>query len=372
MKKCAILILTLALCLLVTGAMADITNAASLQEALDEAAVTGQGTVTITIPANTTIKGTFWIQQVEGTNVILEGADRDTSIINGRLRIAGNARYTSPETVTIRNLTFDGTGIASNAETKHPDGTVCTGDCQRDAAYLVGQYCIAEKIRYPHNVTISNCTFRNNDAVQGIKFRQGYNNIKVEDCKAENMFGLFWSTGGENDLVIDGAQVSDDCTEGITVINTADITVKNSNIASKNFSIRVTLNDNPTDLKIENNILNAKTPIVLRGTSTSNQNKLTATGNHYSSLTEEEKNQVVTFDQITGTTPDMINGEETAINTDTYKNSFAEPVVPTDPSAAPTAPSMPKTGDNSHIVLWTLLLALSIAGMLLQRRRAHN
>ncbi|MBP3654653.1 MAG: right-handed parallel beta-helix repeat-containing protein, partial [Oscillospiraceae bacterium] len=334
--------------------------------------VANQGNITITIPANTTIKGTFWIQQVEGTHVILEGADRDTSIINGRLRIAGNARYTSPETVTIKNLTFDGTGIASNAETKHPDGTVCTGDCVRDAAYLVGQYCIAEQIRYPHNVTISNCTFRNSNGMQGIKFRQGYN-IKVEDCKAENMFGLFWSTGGQNDLVIDGAQVSDDCTEGITVINTADITVENSNIASKNFSIRVTLNNNPTDLKIENNILNAKTPIVLRGTSTSNQNKLTATGNHYPSLTEEEKNQVVTFDQKDGTTPDMINGEETAINTDTYKNSFAELVVPTDPSSSPTAPSMPKTGDNSQLALWVLLLGASFVGMMiLQRRRAHN
>ena len=53
----------------------------------------------------------------------------------------------------------------------------------------------------------------------------------------------------------------------------------------------------------------------------------------------------------------------------------ASPAVTAVPTATPTVtpvPDLPKTGDNAEVGMWTLLLLLCGAGILLVRRRVHN
>lgn len=131
-NKCLFLIVALALCMLVTGAMAvdhsyTASTAEELVKYLNIATGVGDGvdkvnandTVTITIPANTTIKGTFWIKQVKDIDVIIQGANAKTSVINGRFLINGQSNHENTETLTIKDLVFDGTGLNKDERTPH-------------------------------------------------------------------------------------------------------------------------------------------------------------------------------------------------------------------------------------------------------------
>ncbi|MBR2924650.1 MAG: right-handed parallel beta-helix repeat-containing protein [Clostridia bacterium] len=350
-----------------------VSNAAKLEEVLTEYSnkTTGKnlGKVTINITAGSVIEGNFVIPQRVGTNLIIEG---NGSTIKGRLEIDGDSNDT-PETLTIKNLVFDATGLSASLD------------------YLIGQNSadgdtsgLDNSVRYPHNVTIDNCTFKGNSELPAIKLRQSLGTVTISNCQTDGMHSLLQAYGC-NQITVDSCVITGG--RGLSLGTSKDVTVKNTKfaIADDEYAIRTDLNTGngpaaySVKLTITDNTFCAGQPIVVRYASTVSDHSLTVTGNTYEHLTVEESDKVVTPDK--GATLDMFTGEEQAISDDlnTFKQSPGadpEPEPEPEPSSAPsttTAPTPtpapvaapPKAGDESHLFGWMALMVLSFAGVVI-------
>ena len=204
------------------------------------------------------------IKQVEGQNIILDGADFE---FTGTIYIHGNARYDGAETLTIQNFMF------------------ATTEAEHD---FISSNTTASAERYAHNVTVKDCEFvATGDAKEsavGLRFRQAYN-INVVNCDAYGLHSVMWATGGSN-FTVDNLDANN-CKNGLSFGTTTPVTVKNSEINAEGYGIRMDGNA-ATALTVENCEIEAEMPIIVRKATTegvevnlTGNNSLTATGDSY-------------------------------------------------------------------------------------------
>ncbi len=204
----------------------------------------------------TNTSSVFLVKQLEGLNLILDGNNNDFC---GILRIDGRTDQVSPESLTIRNFNFKGlTGPISTFESY-----IWSADSQG-------------VLRYPHNVTISDCTFElANDGLVGIKMKQA-KNITIEGCYACGGFDAnddpiigghslaqIESTRG---LTITGCDVY--CNRGIATGNSMNVQISDCIIeaADGKYGIRMDgdFQDEATEVVIEDCEIKAGIPVVVR------------------------------------------------------------------------------------------------------------
>ena len=209
-----------------------------LQAALDEGKVDE-----IIFGAN--LVGNATIFQREGVNVNINGAGKK---FDGTINVQGGSRNDGAETLKIANINFE----------------------TESAKYFINANYRTEPERYAHNVTIENCTFTslagdNSVEVCGASFRQAFN-VTIKNCTATNTFYLAWFTGSVG-TTIEGCKAINNY-EGITVGNGTTSIVKNTEISSSTYGLRVESNHsnyaNIHNVTIENCKLNAFIPVSVR------------------------------------------------------------------------------------------------------------
>ncbi len=347
-KRAIVLAIMLAaLVVLPVAAMAaEVATAAEFEAALAAAASTNLGDVTITIPANTTIKGNFVVEQVQGTNVTIKG-DGKTSTINGQLKIDGNSRSTGAETLTIEGLIFDATGITP--------------------AYFIGQDSRDGAVRYPHNVTIKNCVFKDTDqSTVAVTIKQGFNN-SIIDCEADGVHSLYQGGGGGGFVVISGCDVTNS-DEGINLGTIKRVVIEDCSISVNGYAIRADMNMSGNNtLEIMNNKIDAEEPVVLRKEIPANSTFTLDVNDNtfYMPIAEKDNWLTVTDEDIA----DINVASGDVENENSFIDTTPTPTPAPTATPAPDTSNMPQTGDNSNLALFALLLTASAAGMMLLMRR---
>ena len=238
------------------------------------------------------------ISQREGVNVYINGANKK---FDGTIYVHGGSRNNGAETLKIANINFE----------------------TESAKYFIYANYRTEPERYAHNVTIENCTFTslagdNSVQVCGASFRQAFN-VTIKNCTATNTFYLAWFTGSVG-TTIEGCKAINNY-EGITVGNGTTSVVKNTEISSSTYGLRVESNhSNYSDthnVTIENCKLNAFIPVSVRNLTSgkfnltlSGQNTLTRGGLFDIALCANEyKNSVA---------PNLPTGEWSIVGADNF------------------------------------------------------
>ncbi len=161
---------------------------------------------------------------------------------------------------------------------------------------------------YPNNITIEGCTFEGpvgNDGVVAVRLKSA-NNITIKNCTGTGLHSFLQNTAGWN-LTIDNVDV-DDAAEGAFALGTVQgVTVKNCDINSSRYGIRLDAQYN-NNAVIADNKINAFIPVVVR--------KASVDGN----ITFEGNNE---FAQTN------TDGYWCVIGTDEYKTNGALPTAVT-------------------------------------------
>lgn len=170
----------------------------------------------------------FTVKQLENKNLILDGDGHDFC---GEIRIDGRSDYYSPETLDIQNFNFGGALSTANKTFIWSDAS---------SGYE----------RYPHNVTVFNCTFVLENEDVGIKMRQGWK-ITIDECVAHGGLDTdLEPTYGGHSLfqgrAIDGLTITDcevHAAKGIAVGNSMDVEISRTYIdAWEEYGIRMDAN----------------------------------------------------------------------------------------------------------------------------------
>ncbi len=184
--------------------------------------------------------------------VVTQKADVDVTIdgcgntYTGQIEIYGQARNNGAETLTIKNINFDGSEKTAN----HDFITCNTTESAK---------------RYAHNVTIENCNFVGNLDVDVVaaRFRQCYN-INFKDCTFKDLHSAMWATGG-GAVTFDDVEIAN-CKGGISTGTNSNVVVKNSTISTIDeygYGIRTDASGNYS-LNIENCTINSDIPVLAR------------------------------------------------------------------------------------------------------------
>ena len=206
-------------------------NAAQLQYLLDNAV---PGETVIEFAAD--IVGDITVDQAEGENIVLDGRDYK---FNGTIFVNGHARMDEAETLLIKNINFETTDAAR---------------------VFVEQNSTASALRYPHNVTIDNCTFKGaGEDVMVAKIRQG-KNIVVKNSVVEVGHSLMQLYGTEN-VTVDNVTVK--AGRGISFGTSTNNVVKNSTFDVTSYGLRTDATLEAV-LNIENVNITANLPVVAR------------------------------------------------------------------------------------------------------------
>ncbi len=166
------------------------TGYKSLQKALD-AAHELTGDVTITLLED--ISGYAIVHQKAGLNVTIDG---DNKTMTGNIVIDGNGRASGTETLTIKNIQFEGDGINFCSGTSSFIEVPSTKT--EGTPYYTGAY------NYAHNVTIDNCSFTSTtDGLTMAAIRStsgaGLYNVAINNSTGTNLHSLaqlVGTTGG--------------------------------------------------------------------------------------------------------------------------------------------------------------------------------
>ena len=214
------------------------------------------------------ITGNVTIPQNDKINIIINGLGKK---YDGTITIDGNSRHTGAETLVIKNVNFEHSG---------------------SGLYFIEQNdAAAEAVRYPHNVTVEDCTFKGDgtNVICGVRYRQGYN-IAVKNCTAEGLFLFMWTTGCSN-ITVDNVDVIDSYKEGGFSLGVKDqITVKNSKVVASDpygYGVRIDGDANGT-WNIADNDFTAEAPVIVRKSKTAHT--LNLSGN---TLTTTKDYQVI-------------------------------------------------------------------------------
>lgn len=257
----------------------------TLAEALD-AIGTVAGDYTINLIADS--DEDVIINQTEGVNITIKGSD-DVKY-TGSMEIYGQARATGAETLTIDGVYFDGAAKTADHDFIHSNKTT-------------------SEARYAHNVTVQNCHFEgsNNADVVGLRIRQGYS-IEILNCTANNVHSVMWGTGIGGDGVTVDNLTANSTSGGISLGGaTVSTVVTNSNITvtgEYGYGIRTDANGN-YDLAINNTIINAFTPVLLRK-ATSSDYTMTSTNNTFTASNPMGMDVVTTKTDYDEKNPEVI------------------------------------------------------------------
>ena len=207
-----------------------VNTAKELQEALD-AYKNGQ---TILFDAN--IEGNVTVDQVAGKDYIIDGNNYNYT---GTITIDGNARMNEPETVLIKNVNF-----------------TAADDVKID---FIEMNSTDGAVRYAHNVTIENCTFKGGEEAVAARFRQ-CKNIKFVNCEVISGHSLAQLYGCTN-VTIEGTTVK--ALRGVSFGTSTGCVVKNSAFEVEKYGLRVDA-DGARTLVVENSTIKAFLPVVAR------------------------------------------------------------------------------------------------------------
>ncbi len=180
------------------------------------------------------------VSQVANKNIILNGNGKTYT---GTIYIHGNARYTGAETLVIKNFNFatekaDHIFIYSNS----------TGSVER----------------YAHNVTVADSTFTASgaaiDSAAALKIRQGFN-IAIENVKSYDMHSVLQAYGNSG-INVDGLTIEGG-KNGISAGTSTSVVIENSTMNVTGYGVRAD-GEGAFDTTIENTIINAELPVVVR------------------------------------------------------------------------------------------------------------
>ena len=269
-----------------------VATAQELQAAID--AATGPTIIKFEqdIDANSSRSAaSITVLQKEGVDLVIDGCDYK---FNGTFYIFGDSRHTGTETLTFKNIKFEGYDNYINADFRKVDDNVADDT----------------KVRYAHNVTIDNCSFvgTNQDAA-GMYFRQAYN-ITVKNTTATGLYSLMWADGTSG-ITFDNVTVSA-CKEGAASFGTStNVVVKNSTITLEENELYGISADgnNGSSLVVENSTIKASTPVFIRMNTMNyevkleGENTLTPSGKYHVVFAETgwKGNGNITLDNPTGT-----------------------------------------------------------------------
>ena len=189
------------------------------------------------------ITGNVTVPQNENINIIINGLGKK---YDGTITVDGNSRHTGAETLVIKNVNFEHSG---------------------SDLYFIEQNSATEAVRYPHNVTVEDCTFKGDgtNVICGVRYRQGYNNV-VKNCTAEGLFLFMWTTGCNN-ITVDNVDVIGSYKEGGFSLGVKDqITVKNSKVVASDpygYGVRIDGDANGT-WNVADNDFTADAPVLVR------------------------------------------------------------------------------------------------------------
>lgn len=215
------------------------TGYETLQSALD-AASAAPGTYEIVLTSGT-ISENVVVDQKEGVNITIKGNQVDT-VFTGKIEIDGNARFDGAETLTIDGVVFETTN------NKHD---------------FIVQNSAEGAVRYPHNVTVKNCSFTGpgaDSSVVAMRIRQGYN-IKVEKCTATNMHSLMQADSCSG-ITVDTVSVTESG-RGMSLGTSVDVVIKGADINVSKYGVRLD-GDADTSVTVVDSKVNAFIPIVVR------------------------------------------------------------------------------------------------------------
>lgn len=305
----------------------------SLQLALDDAKLAGGDQEIVLCPV--TIDEDIVIEQVKDTNITIIG---NGATFTGQIFIDGNSRATGSETITIDGINFN---------------------TNEDEHKFINTDKASDK-RYPHNLTIQNCSFTSTASTKApaIYWRQGYK-LNVINCKADGVMSLVNSISGVGPVTVKDCTIKN-CGNGI-VSSTEEVNVINSNINTSGAAV-VGDGSSKRTLTVESCVINGEIPILFKSV-TSDKSKLVINGNNDLKATNLEgfvvvitKENSTSFVKPEAAATIEIN-DPNLVSEDgfTYVNSQNE-----EPKE-----EAPKTGDMSNVIFLLSLMMISICGIAL-------
>lgn len=191
----------------------------TIQEAVNDA---GDGTTTIIVKAGVYGEEVDILQQ-EGKNIILEG--ETGTVLTGAIIIDGNGRSAGAETVTIRSIDFDRSGMGAP--------TTPIIDMKKIGATTYS---------YTHNVTIEDCSFVGDPTKATVAIQAGssggnnaYNTV-VRNCSFRQLHSMMQARC--SGITIENVIATDLSEGGINSQNSKDITITDSKIDASNYGLR--------------------------------------------------------------------------------------------------------------------------------------
>ena len=194
---------------------------------------------TVTLLADCAEAVTF--TQTKDVSFVLDGNDKTYT---GSINITARAGKDAPSTLVIKNFNFE------------------TDKTSHDFIKSV------ETNYYPNNITITGCSFEGTSdintegyAVVAVRMKSA-NNLVIKDCTGTGLHSFLQNTAGWN-LTIDNVYVDGAAEGGLALGTVQGVTVKNCEINSGRYGIRLDgqLNNNAV---IESNKINAFIPVVVR------------------------------------------------------------------------------------------------------------
>ncbi len=221
----------------VEGEVSFVTSAAQIQEILDNA------TEDVTILFGTDITdGDVNILQKEGIDVTINGNGKK---FTGVFNVNGDARAAGKETLTFTGINFE----ANEKKT-----------------FISAPSKVNGRYNYSHNITIEGCTFTGaydqGVEVAAASFTGAYN-IVMKKCEAYNMHSLLQTQSIDNTVLVENVKVVAS-KNGVSFGNAAFPTLRNAEIEAEFYGVRADGDAKRGNLVIENSIINANQPVVVR------------------------------------------------------------------------------------------------------------
>lgn len=209
-----------------------------------EAALANDAATKIVFQNN--IEGDFTVNEVAGRTLTIDGNGYKLA---GSFFMDGKSSYTKASTV-FANINFE----TADASSMEGDTFIYCGE-GRGTNY-----------RYPDGITVKNCTFTATGAAVekavAVKLWALNGDLVVENCYADGLHSLLQLTScGNGDVTVYGTEVVN-CKNGISLGNTGNTTIENSNIAAREYGVRAD-GANAT-LTVINTTIDAEKPVIVR------------------------------------------------------------------------------------------------------------